>query len=128
MKAKHYGCPYLYISVIMVMHTNLIQPYKIGPNTSSGYLYKCVLCYSFTVINCGIPPMITNAHRSGNNHTYGNTVHYTCKFGFRKVSRRLFSGNTEKIILCSADGRWSGTNIYCQSKYYGQNLIYLRIQ
>ena len=54
--------------------------------------------------------MIANVNASGNDYTFGSTVHFTCNHGFRKIA-----GNEKRV--CRADGIWSGSEIRCLSKY-----------
>ncbi|XP_078575446.1 sushi, von Willebrand factor type A, EGF and pentraxin domain-containing protein 1-like isoform X3 [Branchiostoma floridae x Branchiostoma japonicum] len=51
-------------------------------------------------VSCGNPPTVLNSVRTGDNYTFGNTVAYTCKEGYRlRGSRQL---------VCKEDATWKG--------------------
>ena len=72
-----------------------------------------MLCFVYTVIDCGLPPTdgfydIVNY----SNTTYGSLTHYTCP------------GNcSSNFISCRDDGNWTELNLTCYSKSFNAEII-----
>ena len=65
--------------------------------------------YFILVVNCGNPPVVSNAQRTGNSFTYDSVVTYTCNPGYR------ISGSEKRT--CQKDGTWSGVSPTCLSTF-----------
>ncbi|XP_066037522.1 sushi domain-containing protein 1 isoform X1 [Chamaea fasciata] len=59
-------------------------------------------------VDCGIPPLISNAHSTPvSGTTYGNEVTYDCVHGY------LMAGNS-RTAICNAKGQWDGPDLVCK--------------
>ncbi|KAL5010655.1 hypothetical protein ScPMuIL_012960 [Solemya velum] len=63
-----------------------------------------------TIKSCGAPPSVTNAGRTSNSGTYGDTVTYTCNTGY--------TGGTAQTT-CQATGYWTTPALTCTIKSCG---------
>lgn len=56
-------------------------------------------------VNCGDPGTLPNGYISGRDHTYGNTVQFTCNEGYKLLG--------VPTAECQADGSWSNYATSC---------------
>ena len=64
----------------------------------------------FLVQACGEASIVQNGFRSGDDFTFGATVHYKCNPGF------LLTGSMNRTCLNS--GKWSGNFPTCNGSYF----------
>lgn len=68
----------------------------------------CFWCFISEII-CPIPKIPENGCVTYITLNYGSELEYKCDKGFHL--------NTEEIVFCSSDGKWSNTNIECIGNY-----------
>ena len=61
--------------------------------------------FHIPVIDCGDPGFLRNGNRNLSANTFGSSVEYTCRPGYRLVGSRLRT--------CGANGRWSSSLPSC---------------
>nr|XP_033812744.1 CUB and sushi domain-containing protein 2 [Geotrypetes seraphini] len=63
------------------------------------------------LVSCGHPSVPPNAQISGDRHTVGSVVRYSC------LGKRSLTGNSTR--MCQLDGLWSGSLPHCSGESHG---------
>lgn len=61
------------------------------------------------MVNCGVPEAPSNGGVDVDKTSVGSSIVYHCKQGF------VLSGDTQRV--CKPNGRWSGSEPTCKSKF-----------